>query len=219
MKNVVKVYGENIFYHAYNRGYAKQDIFRDDHDYRTFLYLMRKYLEVGFQERKYTPKGEEYSVEPNHVYDDVDLVAYCLMPNHFHLLLYQKTLKGMPMLLVRLCTNYATYFNQKYDSEGSPFQGTYRAVSVKTENQLLHLSRYLHANPYELFPEINLEEYPYSSCQYYFSTNKPSWLKSEWVRGNFAKPDDYRSFINTYRQMKLEQKDKELESIKGLVIE
>lgn len=218
-KNRVKIYGENVFYHAYNRGYGKQDLFRDNHDYRTLLYLLRKYLEVGFQERKYTPKGEEYFVEPNHVYTDVDLVAYCLMPNHFHLLLYQKTLMGMPMLVARLCTNYATYFNQKYGTEGSPFQGTYKAVGVKNENQLLHLSRYIHANPWELSTEINLEEYPYSSYKYCFGSERPKWLQLEWVKNSFSRSEDYRSFVNDYRQAKVERREKELELIKSLIIE
>src|SRR3989338_1615456 len=108
-----------------------------------FFYLLRKYLEPGFQEKKYTPRGEECLVEPNHVHREVDLVAFCLMPNHFHLLLFQKSLEGMTKLLVRLCSSYSTYFNQKYEKKGSPFQGIYRAVAVTTEEQLLHLSRYI----------------------------------------------------------------------------
>lgn len=135
----MKVYGEGVFYHAYNRGYNKQEIFRDDQDYRTFLHLLKKYLEPGYREKRFTAKGEEYWVEPNHVHKEVDLVSFCLMPNHFHLLIYQKTLRGRPKLLSRITTSYSTYFNQKYETEGSPFQDTYKAVVVKTEEQLLYL--------------------------------------------------------------------------------
>lgn len=215
----MKTYGEGVFYHAYNRGYNKQTIFRDDHDYRTFTLLLRKYLEPGFRQRKFTPKGEEYFVEPNHIYNEVDLVAYCLMPNHFHLLVYQKTLKGMPKLLLRLTSNFSTYFNRKYQTEGSPFQDTYKAVAVKTEEQLIHLSRYIHANPLEIISGQTLESYPYSSYPSYLSGKIPAWLKPSAVLGNFEKTGSYQEFVEGYLTAKEEVKNQEIEKLKDLILE
>lgn len=218
-RNKMKIFGEGVFYHAYNRGYNKQAIFRDDHDCRTFLHLFSKYLEPGYQEKRFTDKGEEYWVESNHVYNDVDLVGYCLMPNHFHLLLYQKTLKGMPKLLSRLSSNYATYFNQKYQTEGSPFQDTYKAVIVKTEGQLAHLSRYIHANPSKIVGGQSLGTYPYSSYQFYLSGKIPTWLRPATVLNSFENPSSYKDFVEAYLTMKEETKAQELESLKDLVLE
>ena len=219
-KNRTKIFGEDVFYHAYNRGYNKQAIFRDDHDYKTFLYLIRKYLEPGFKERRYTPKGEEYFVEPNHVYNEVELIACCLMTNHFHLLLFQKTLKGMTKLMSRLQTNYATYFNQKYQTQGSPFQDTYKAVAVKTEEHLVHLSRYIHLNPSEIIGAQPLESYPHSSYSFYVNPNSRSvWLKPEKILNLFTTPGGYQSFVEDYLKAQPEERIKQLEGLKDLTTE
>lgn len=218
-KNRLKIYGEDVFYHAYNRGYNKQKIFRDSQDCKTFLYLFKKYLDPEFREKKYTPKGEEYFVEANHVYNEVELVTYCLMPNHFHLLLYQKTLKGMPKLLTRLTSNYSTYFNQKYQTEGSPFQGTYKAVTVKSEEQLIHLSRYIHINPSELVGAQPLETYAYSSYPSYLSGKTLAWLKPAPVLNSFERPGSYKEFVEVYLAMKEETRAQELENIKDALLE
>lgn len=219
-KNKVKIFGEGVFYHAYNRGYNKQVIFHDDHDYKTFLYLIRKYLEPGFKEKRFTPKGEEYFVESNHVYNEVELLSFCLMPNHFHLQLFQKTLKGMPKLITRICTSYSTYYNQKYQTEGSPFQDTYKAVIVKTEEQSIHLNRYIHINPLEIVAEQPLESYPFSSHQFYLNQNDcPAWLKPEKILNSFDSPTSYRNFIEDYLKSQPEDQFKKLEGLKGLTLE
>lgn len=219
-KNKTKLYGENAFYHAYNRGYNKQTIFHDDHDYKTFLYLIRKYLEPGFTEKRFTPKGEEYFVESNHVYNEVELLSYCLIPNHFHFLLFQKTLHGMPKLMTRVGTSYSTYYNQKYQTEGSPFQDTYKAVIVKTEEQLIHLSRYIHLNPLEVVGEQPLKSYPYSSYQFYLNQSTAlAWLKPEKILSSFTSTKSYQNFIEDYLKSQPEDQIKQLESLKGLTLE
>lgn len=218
-KNVVKIYGENIFYHVYNRGHNKQVIFRDLQDYKTFIYLFRKYLEPGFKEKRFKSGGEEYFIEPSHVYKEVELVAFTLMPNHFHLLVFQKSLQGMAKLLTRLSSNYSTYFNKKYNLEGSPFQGTYKAVGVENSEQLAHLSRYIHINPFEIVGRKALESYEFSSCHFYLSGNFPSWLKGDRVLNDFSKPGSYKSFVEDYLKAEEEKKLKELGTISPLLIE
>lgn len=218
-KNKTKLYGENVFYHAYNRGYNKQALFHDNHDYNCFLYLIQKYLEPGFREKRFTLKGEEYFVEPNHVYHEVDLLAYCLMPNHFHLLLFQKTLKGMPKLISRLATSYATYYNKKYQTQGSPFQDTYKAVIVRTEEQLTHLSRYIHINPSEIINGQPLESYRYSSYPFYLNpNNRPAWIKPEKILNSFASSQSYRSFVEDYFKAQPEERTKSPEGFKDLLL-
>ena len=218
-KNKIKVFAENSFYHAYNRGYNRQEIFRDDHDYKTFLHLFRKYLEPGFKEKKTTPSGQEYLVETNHVYQEVDLVCYCLMPNHFHLLLFQKSLEGMTKLLVRLMTNYSTFFNQRYGTQSSPFQGTYKAVSIGSEAQMLQVSRYIHANLWELPLPTDVISYPYSSYPHFVSVKSPDWLKTNFISDSFSSKAGYRGFVDDYVKMKIQSREKELEGIKHLLLD
>lgn len=202
-KNKVKVYGENCFYHAYNRGYNKQDIFRDDDDYKNFLYLLKKYLDPEFLEKRKDANGVEYLLPSNHVYKELNLLSFCLMPNHFHFLIHQSSIKGMTKFIVRVSSNFATYFNKKYGTFGSPFQGTYKAVSVKSEEQLVHLSRYIHLNPF------NPEEYPYSSYSWYLNGG-PAWLKPEKILGTFKSPESYKNFVNSSIP---EQKEREMKDL------
>lgn len=218
-KNRIKIYGENSFYHVYNRGNNHQTIFHDEHDYNTFLYLFKKYLEEGFTERRVTPKGEEYFVEPKHVYEEIELLAYCLMPNHFHLLVFQKTREGMTKLLRRIITSYSNFFNHKYNLEGSPFQDIYKAVTIKTEEQLIHTSRYIHANPISITGLNGLSEYVYSSYPAYLSINKPRWLKPERVLGSFKNKEDYRKFVDEFVKTDLSVKRESLEPIKDLLLD
>lgn len=77
----------------------------------------------------------------------IDILAYCLMPNHFHLLAEQNSNHGILKKLSNIANGYAKYFNTKYHRVGSLFQGPFKAVLVETDEQLLHLSRYIHINP------------------------------------------------------------------------
>lgn len=219
-KNKIKIYAEDVFYHAYNRGYNRQEIFKDEQDYFTFIHLFKRYLEPNFQEIRFNRKGEEQPFTPNYVYNDVDLLAYCLMPNHFHLLIFQKTIKGMPKLVTRLTSNYSTYFNQKYQKEGSPFQDTYKAVAIQSEEQFINLSAYIHANPCQILtPGETLSNYPFSSLKFYAKNQGPKWLKMERISSYFQTAKSYEDFVETYAKFKLEEKSKDLEKIEDLTLE
>ena len=126
----------------------------------------------------------------------------------------------MTKLMSRLQTSYATYFNQKYQSEGSPFQDTYKAVIVKTEEQLIHLSRYIHLNPIELIKTRPPETWPYSSYSAYLDPEKkPAWLKPEGVLGSFKNPESYKDFVVAYSSSPIEKQTDEMAEIKSLTLE
>lgn len=149
-RNIVKTYIENGYYHAYNRGVEKRNIFLDEQDYSVFLHFLKQYLSPPQRKGIYLTMTGLDLVRPRPIqtlYDEIDLLAYCLIPNHYHLLLEQKTIDGMTKLLRRLCTSYSMYFNKKYDRVGSLFQGTYKAALIDRDEYLLHLSRYIHLNP------------------------------------------------------------------------
>jgi putative transposase len=208
-KHTVKQYVEDGFYHVYNRGVEKRELFLDDQDYRVFLHLLKVYLSpveidkhpltdlTGFKPVRFRPLSN--------LNKEVELLCFCLMPNHFHLLIKQSSLDGMSKLLRRVSTTYALYFNQRYSRVGHLFQGIYKAAIVLDEPYLLHLSRYIHLNPKEL-TRINPVNYPYSSYSYYSGQKTCDWLNTEFILSFFKKVDDpivkglrsYGEFVGGY---------------------
>lgn len=213
-KNRIKTYFANGFYHIYNRGVEKRDIFLEEKDYVVFLGLLKKYLTAAPPLENPTANTP---LAPKDLHEEIVLLVYCLMPNHFHLLLQQKKRDSMTKFLRRICTSYSIYFNKKYERVGPLFQGTYKAVVVDNENFFLHLSRYIHLNPLGLSEGQTLErsdleklrEYSFSSYPNYLGLRKNEWLKPELVLAYFKKPEtgkalnlknfnSYQSFVEEY---------------------
>lgn len=214
-RNQVKIYVENGYYHAYNRGVEKRVIFLDDQDYRVFLSFLKSYLSPPPSTLLTHPIEEVTGLHPVRVrplksfFGEVTLLAYCLMPNHFHLLLWQSGVDRMAKFIQALCTSYSMYFNKKYKRVGSLFQGTYKAASVDKDEYLLHLSRYIHLNPLELtgLHPVNVFEYPYSSYTYYLKKKKAVWVNPDPILGFFRSAQrtslrdilSYQSFVEDFK--------------------
>ncbi|MBU1071259.1 transposase [Patescibacteria group bacterium] len=207
-KNRLKEYVEGGVYHVYNRGVLKQDIFLDDHDYCAFLSLLKYYLSPVLptshnREHPFQKSGYVKLIRPRplaNINKEVELLCYCLMPNHFHLLLRQITVDGMQKLMRRISTTYAMGFNKRYKKSGYVFQGRYKAALIDMDEYLLHVSRYIHLNPVklELTRTVPVSEYPYSSYAYYLRKKSARWLKPELILDHF-KHQSYRSFIDDYQ--------------------
>jgi putative transposase len=139
----------------------------------------------------------------NNLCDEVELLSFALMPNHFHFILKQKTTTGMQKFMKRLLTAYSIYFNSKYKRVGPLFQGIYKAVLISNDQYLLHLSRYIHLNPLKCYPPLRTI---YSSYQCYLGTNRISWLKPEDILVHFKTAQtreyqdilSYQSFVEDY---------------------
>ena len=154
-KNSIKQYLENGYYHIYNRGVEKRTIFLDSQDYAVFLSYLKSYL-LPKKEKKLMEKLSHPTISCrerdkilrelrlNNFYNDIHLLAYCLMPNHFHFLIKQAKAESIDRFMNSLCTRYTMYFNRKYKRVGSLYQDVYKAVLVSSEPQLLHLTRYIH---------------------------------------------------------------------------
>ncbi len=191
-KNSIKIYVENSYYHIYNRGVEKRKIFLEDQDYRVFLQYLKDSLTEPPPPEKiettFTLQGASFKGiprMPKNYYQKIDLVAYCLMPNHFHLLIKQSKKRLLESFMRSISTRYSMYFNKKYKRVGKLFQGHYKAVLIKTDEQLLHLSRYIHKNPLEKTKDlINW----YSSYADYLRLRKTKWLRPEIVLNFFEKP-------------------------------
>jgi putative transposase len=189
-KNLEKIYLEHSFYHVYNRGVNKQAVFLDNEDYAVFLNLFKRYLS---DEPVNDNKGREYPW----LHNDIELLAFCLMPNHFHALIYQIDPEAMTKLLKAITTTYSMYFNKKYKRLGPLFQNRFRAVLVMNDSYLDHISRYIHLNP------KHYKEWPYSSLPFYLGNQSASWLQPKRVLGLFDNsPELYAEFVADYESHK-----------------
>lgn len=191
---VVRDFAENNVYHVFNRGVEKRTIFLDEQDYRIFLYYLFIYLAP--LEKVLT----RYPILPLRLHSknlakEIDFFCYCLMPNHFHFLIRQITKNGISKLIKQLTNAYTLYFNQKYKRVGGLLQGRFKAVGVKTDNLLLHVSRYIHLNPVVGELVTNPEEYPWSSYPAYINNLKETICNRELILSFFSSSKDYEKFV------------------------
>jgi putative transposase len=208
-KNTVKTYGPMQTWHIYNRGVDKRLIFVDPQDYSVFLAYLKACLLPEIDEDFRKECIDILKIErmrSHNIHEEVELLAYCLMPNHIHLELFQKTAEGIAKLMRSVMTGYVMYFNNKYKRQGRLFQGTYKAVEVKTVPYWLHLSRYIHLNPVDLVADYKY--YDNSSFKYYSGTEKiPSWLKTTTILSEFKSAKDYEIYCDGYIRRRTELKE------------
>jgi len=143
------VFAEGEYYHIYNRGTDKRDIFVDDRDFDRFLQSMNEFNAeepIGSIFENSFHKHQLGSLASKSKKPLVRIIAYCLNPNHYHLILKQVAEKGIEKFMQRLGTGYTKYFNNRYQRTGSLFQGTFKAIHVETNEYLLHLSAYVNLN-------------------------------------------------------------------------
>ncbi len=209
-------------YHIYNRGVNKGAIFTDTTDRQRFIDALIFYLpkihpgSFALETRSFpSTKRSRILLNRKAVSEKslVDLVAYCLMDNHIHILLHENVELGISQYLQRLFTSYAKYFNIKYERVGPLFSGRFRAVRVKSDEQLLHVSRYIHLNPYVAGSVKDPFEYTWSSLSEYTHTHKVTYAHIQLLRSMMS-PTAYRSFVTDYAEYA-----RELESIKHLLLE
>lgn len=202
-RNRVKIYGEDQFYHVYNRGVNKEDIFKDDADYVYFLSLLKRHLSPGESVDKYGRLIRKYD-------DKIELVAYCLMPNHYHLLCYLKDPEGLVGLTRSVMTAYTMYFNKKYKRVGPLYQERFLASNITSDFYLWHVSRYIHLNPITIGK--NFRTYPYSSIDYYVGKKQSEWLHTERLVEKTEEKAKYLGFVSDYETM-----HKELDELKRIL--
>jgi putative transposase len=162
-------------YHLFNRGNNRQPIFFEPDNYRFFLRRARKYLNR----------------------DVADLIAYCLMPNHYHLLVHLRS-EELPKAMQLLSLSYTNAVNERYGRVGSLFQGRYHAVAVETDEQLLHLSRYIHLNPVAAGLVARPQDWRFSSYDQYVGLRGDPWLNPGMVLSHFDPADSYRAFVESH---------------------
>ena len=165
------IFAENYFYHVFNRGVTRQPIFKTKRDYQ------RAIITLNFYQHQKPPLRLARALslnkeEKGNFFKELkgkaklaEIICYCLMPNHFHLLLKQKMNGGISKFLSNFSNSYTRYFNVKRKRVGPLFQGIFKAVRIETDEQLIHVSRYIHLNPIAslVIKEKELDNYPWSS--------------------------------------------------------
>ena len=186
-RNVFKVDIPESYYHVYARGHSRDKIFDDNSDYAKFLNLLQRYLTKDQQ-------TDRYGINYKCLYDKLELLCFCLMENHFHLLIYQRDEGSMQSLMRGVMTSYSRYFNQKYDKSGSLFESTYKASLISNQSYLEHISRYIHLN------RRNWKTTPYSSISYYTGEYEADWVRPDRILSMFSSRDEYLDFVSDYEE-------------------
>lgn len=217
------VLANNQIYHTYNRGVEKRTIFGNKREFERAINTIKYYYftnsPLKFSKFLVQPKKEQedilksVQIKKNQL---VEIIAYCLMPNHFHFLLKQLQDNGISRFISNFTNSYTKYFNTKHGRVGPLVQGIFKAVFVENDEQLVHLSRYIHLNPVSSFiiKAQELENYPWSSLREYLGLEKDGFCEKNYVLGYFKSVGKYKQFI-------LDQISyaRELEKIKHLSLE
>lgn len=200
------------YYHVYNRGVEKKVIFNNRRDYQRFSKSLL-YYQVQGPKPSFSKFFQPRTFKVDFSKKIVEIVCFCLMPNHFHFLVKQITEGGISEFISKLSNSYTKYFNIKFKRVGPLLQGEFKAVLVESDEQLLHLSRYIHLNPIVSYLTKDLDQYLWSSFKEY-KENTKGVCEKQIILDFFKSPKDYEQFI-------LDQSDyaKKLELIKHKIID
>ncbi len=164
------------YYHIYNRGARQGSIFREPANYLFVLGRMKQYAKAL----------------------SVSVIAYCLMPTHYHFLLRQDGEQPAGFLPQRVFNSYTKAYNKRYEQSGTLFEHRYRAKTIQTGAYLLHLCRYIHANPVKDGLVADPTDWPYSNYLEWTGERDGSLVDRDFVREQFGEGAAYRAFVLEY---------------------
>ncbi len=207
------------YYHIYNRGTEKREIFLDKSDYLRFIFLLyicnsvepvniRELFPEGFKKEIYKGLSFANLAKFNREKTLVNIGAYCLMPNHFHILIKEKIDNGISIFMRKLSTAYAMYFNKKNERNGVLFQGPFKAELVDNDEYLKYLFAYIHLNQVKLIEPIwkevgikdpnrtteFLDNYQWSSYPFYIEQKQEDFLLNK---------EEFPEYFNEFNEFKI----------------
>jgi len=208
----------DCYYHIFTRSISKYIVFNGLEEYWRIIKLLQLYRHVNF-DHKYsyfsslTPESQEVLIasielERNYL---VEIVSYCVMPTHIHLLLKQTADSGISRFINRVLNGYSRYFNAKHHRIGPLWSGRFKSVRVSSDEQLLHLTRYIHLNPSSAGLVLNPEDWIFSSYHEYIGAEKTFCDHDKLID---LPPDEYKKFV-----MDRKSYQKNLSMIKALLID
>ncbi len=167
---------KGAYYHIYNRGADRRSIFLNQENYRYVLALLNQYLSAL----------------------QITMIAYCLLPNHYHWLVRQDGAAKAGLLPQRVFNAYVKAFNNSNDRSGTLFEDRYEAIVVSSDEYLRHLCRYIHANPVRHGIATSLELWPYSNYLEWIEQRSGKLVDREFVKAHFPRPDQYQVYVQSY---------------------
>lgn len=167
---------QHNYYHIYNRGAGRHKLFIEEDNYR---YVLRR---VKIYSRKFS----------------LAIIAYCLMPNHYHFLIRQNNVVLVSELVKRVFGGYSRAVGRRYGWTGTLFEGRFQAKHVNTDAYLFHLCRYIHANPVKDGLVQSPEDWPYSNYQEWLGLRDGTLIDRQFVAEHFPNPAEYAAFVHDY---------------------
>ena len=206
------------YYHIYNRGADKREIFLERKDYQRFkilLYLCNNIEPVNMSRHFRVGRTLSEIFRIKHKEPLVDIGVYCLMPNHFHLLVRERSEGGITKFILKLLTAYSMYFNKKNNRKGTLFESKFKAKQANNDNYLKYLFAYIHLNPVKLIDskwkengiknrldaKKHLEQYSFSSYPDYCEEGnrlESKIINREVFPEYFENKKDFNVFINEW---------------------
>ena len=211
-RKIVLTNGE--YYHIYNRSSFGLPIFGKRRETKLFLEAAAFYLQVkpATKFSVYRKSRNEFPFTFNNRL--VSIVNYCLMPNHFHFTLRQESEKGISRFIQRLTNSFSHYYGIKNQIQGHIFQDKFKAVHIEKDEQLLHLSRYIHLNPVTANLVKKPEDYEFSSYNIYLGRENSEVVLPKIVLDNFKGRGSYEKFVLSRKEYQ-----RSLAKIKHLISE
>ena len=166
-------YLPGYYYHIFNRGANKQEIFREKSNYLYVLQYIKQY-------------SKEF---------DLSIIAYCLMPNHYHILVRQNSDHPAYLLPQRVFNRYTKAFNQSYSHSGTLFEGRYKCKVVEDDSYLIHLCKYIHINPIKAGLVTKPEDWDYSNYQEFIGLRNGSLFDPGFFEEYFHDNKEYSDFV------------------------
>lgn len=209
-------FAEGQIYHIYNRGVEKRKIFLSDKDYLRFIVALYEFNDLA-PARNFGYQVNRDPIEVRLQYPRkeqlVEILAFCLMPNHYHLMIRQKREDGITLFMRKLGTGYTNYFNLKYRRVGALFQGKFKAVLLEDESHFTHIPHYIHLNPLDISSpdwrnkrteDIDktiekLEHYKWSSLRDYMGKNNfPTVTNREFLTQCIGNKENFRGRMSDW---------------------
>ncbi|MCD6581014.1 MAG: transposase [Desulfuromusa sp.] len=188
MSRPLRIEFPGAWYHVMNRGRRGDEVFSTAEDFQEFINILTESAELW----------------------DVKISAYCLMTNHYHLLV--QTPKGnLSRFMRHLNGVYTQRYNRRHGYDGQLFRGRYKAILVEEDNYLLELVRYIHRNPVRAGIIDNIEQYPWSSHHSYLSSEKSNWLHKDFILKMFS--SDFKKSHRAYQQFIIKEDSEEISQI------
>ncbi len=206
-----QIFETGDFYHIYNRAAAGIPIFNDPTDCQVFLDCAKYYRFKNVPAKFSVFRQDTKKYKILDAQRMVSVLAYTIMPNHFHFELRQDGDEGIQQYIKKVCNSFAHYYSLKYKEKGHVFQGNFKAAYIENDDQLLHISRYIHLNSTTSYLVEDPKKYAFSSFNNYLNVLKDDFIDADIILSLVGSRDRYEQFV--LNQKKYQRKLKRMRDL------